>query len=141
MNQHARVHRLLLFSASATSDADVATPSDSEAGRGGAAREWRTPWGFRLVSFAPFVTAAFNVIAAPTYFGGMTASPPELFGHPLGAWLYLWFLTLSALGAAIVWQARSRRVVYAAFLACTLPATFGLLFIPALVLYMQNVAV
>jgi hypothetical protein len=103
--------------------------------------EWRSGWGFRLLSLAPFGAMAFSVVASPTYFGAMFVARPEFLGAPLGTWLNLWFLTLGAIGSALVWRARSRPVVYAALIVCTLPAIFGILMAPAVVLYMQNLRV
>ncbi len=101
--------------------------------------EWRAPWLVRLLTLVPFVVALGGYIA-PRYFGGMGVAQPELFGLPLGAWVHLWSLTLAALGAAIVWRARSLPVAVAALLACTVPATIGLLLGPAIVLILQNLA-
>lgn len=98
---------------------------------------WRAGWGLRLLSLAPFVVASWSYLT-PSYFHPMGALQPELLGLPFGAWVYVWFLTLGALGATIVWRTINPVIAGVAFLTCTLPATFGVLLGPTVILILEN---
>jgi hypothetical protein len=77
-------------------------------------------------------------VASPTFFPPILAKPPEVAGIPLGVVVegvaMLWML----IGAAVVWDARSRFVESLAFTLFTIPATVVVIFTPAVVLIVQN---
>ena len=76
-----------------------------------------------------FLTGRFNA-----FFG----RPPDVLGLPLGVvslgLAFGWML----IGAALVWNARSAALAFFAILLFAFPATFGLIFYPAIILILQN---
>jgi hypothetical protein len=136
------VRRMLSVAGTPASDPNVeARELESGTAPQGDSRQWRAGWVFRALSLAPFGVLPLSWVLSPTYFGGMFSAPPDILGIPLDLILDIVFLALGGLGSALVWRARSRRVVYAAFVLCTLPATFGLIMTPAAILIMQNLRV
>lgn len=104
------------------------------------ARPWRSDPITRVSALAPFALAFYiDFIQRPT-FGGIFAKPPELVGLPAGMWLQISLLSWAAVGAWIVWTTRSRLKSALALLLFTVPALFGIMLGPAVILIWQNLA-
>ena len=104
-------------------------------------RAWRSPRTLRLLSLTPFAVPTAEVLFVRDYVPALTATPPEIFGVPLGLVLELVLLGWAALGAALVWRAGSARLAQLAVFLFAPTAIVGLLFRPALIRLMQTLAV
>jgi len=71
----------------------------------------------------------------------MFAKPPDILGIPLGLVGYGLVLAWAALGARVVWTTRSPAMAALAVGITTAPAIVLLIFVPAIILIMQNLAV
>lgn len=102
---------------------------------------WRADRLTRIASLSPFAFAIVLDLFATNYFGGLFVEPPSWLGIPLGLAMQGWILAWAGLGAALVWQTRFPFMATLAFCACTAPSIVGLVFAPAIILIMQNLAV
>ena len=98
-------------------------------------------WATRITAFTPLWVLIVASLASPTFSQPMFAKPPEILGIPLGfvmnAVAIMWML----IGVVLIWDARSRLVEALVLFWFTIPATFLVVFSPALILIMQNLAV
>jgi len=95
----------------------------------------------RITAFTPFWVLIVATVASPTYFGPMFAKPPDWLGIPLGVVMDAIAMVWMLIGVALIWDARSRLVEALVLFWFTIPATLVVVFSPALILIMQNLAV
>ena len=104
------------------------------------ARSRRQSWPSRFFAFTPLWILIVASIAAPTFSQSIINKPPDIVGVPLGAAIeglaMLWML----IGAAVIWNARSRLAESLGFMLFTIPATLVVIFTPAVVMIMQNLS-
>ena len=102
---------------------------------------WRSPRTLRLLSLTPFAVPIAELLLVRDYVAVLLGAVPSIVGVPLGLVLELMLLGWAALGAALVWRARSARLAQLAVFLFAPTAIAGLLFRPALIVLMQNLAV
>jgi hypothetical protein len=96
---------------------------------------------FRLLSLTPFAIPILEVLFVGDYLRVLTATPPDIVGVPLSLVLEAVFLAWAAIGAAIVWRTQSVPLAQFAVMLFAPTAIIGLVFRPALILLMANLAV
>jgi len=103
-------------------------------------KPWRAGWFSMFFAFTPVWFWVIANVAAPRFSEPMVVQPPGILGIPLGVVLAglvgFWML----LGVLVLWRARSRRVAALAYTIFTAPATVVLIYGPALILILQNLA-
>ena len=101
----------------------------------------RARWATRITAFTPLWVLIVASVASPTFFGPMFAKPPDWLGIPLGVVMDAIAMVWMLIGVALIWDARSRLVEALVLFWFTIPATLVVVFSPALILIMQNLAV
>ena len=102
-------------------------------------RGWSAPTAMRLAALSPFAIL-LALLVGTTFFDPMFAKPPDLLGMPLGVVVGLLTIVWAALGALVVWKARSPSVAALGLLVFTAVAIFAIVFGPALILIAQNLS-
>src|SRR5262245_20180899 len=120
--------------ASLTGEAAMATIEEKT-------RPWRADRVWKAISLVPFFEALAISVFTASYFSPLYSKPPDIVGVPFGLVLEVALLAWAVLGAAVIWTARSPAVATLAVLATTAPAMVLQIFIPGLVLIMQNLTV
>ena len=136
--------RRLFSNGAGRSQADVDIEDDESTARNdrlGQGPAWRSPRTLRLLSLTPFAVPIVETLFVRDYVLTLTTSPPDIIGAPLGLVLELGLLGLAALGAALVWRATSVRLAQLAVLLIGPIAIVGLVFRPAVIQMMRNLAV
>ena len=92
----------------------------------------------RVFAFLPLIVLAVVQVASTDFVQPMFSEPPSILGIPLGvvvgAVAFVWML----IGAAMLWNAQSTWRVMLALIVFTFPATFVVIYGPAVILIMQN---
>jgi hypothetical protein len=101
----------------------------------------RSRWATRITAFTPLWVLIVALVASPRFFPPMFAKPPEILGIPLGLVLDAIAMVWMLIGVVLIWDARSRLVEALVLFWFTIPATLVVVFSPALILIMQNLAV
>jgi hypothetical protein len=101
----------------------------------------RSRWATRITAFTPLWVLIVASVASPTFFPQMFAKPPEIVGIPLGFVIDAIAMVWMLIGVVLIWDARSRLVEALVLFWFTIPATLVVVFSPALILIMQNLAV
>jgi hypothetical protein len=95
-------------------------------------------WDWMIAALAPGLIALALAMSAPHFMGPMFEKPPEALGLPLGTVIIGLSVIWYAIGVAIVGVASRLSLRLVAILVFVFPATFALLFGPALILILQN---
>ena len=95
----------------------------------------------RLTAFTPLWVLLVASVASPNFFDPMFAKPPEILGIPFGFVMDAIAMVWTLIGVVLIWDARSRLVELLVLTLFTIPATILVVFSPALILIMQNLAV
>lgn len=101
----------------------------------------RSRWATRITAFTPLWVLIVASVASPTFFDPMFAKPPDWLGIPLGVVIDAIAMVWMLIGVVLVWDARSRVVEVLVLTLFTFPATILVVFSPAVILIMQNLAV
>jgi hypothetical protein len=104
------------------------------------ARRYRAGTLSRVVAFLPLWTLIVLLVVSTHTFGGGIAKPPAIVGVPLGVVMEGLALLWMAIGAALIWTARSPLTEVLVHIFFTAPATLFVIFGPAVLLIMQNLA-
>ena len=105
-----------------------------------ARRQWRADGAWRLMSLTPFGLALVLAVASTGSIVVGLNQPPTLAGLPLDLLLDAIALAWAALGAYVVWTARSLAAATVALTFATAPAIIVLILGPAAILILQNLA-
>jgi hypothetical protein len=90
------------------------------------------------VAFTPLWVLVIASLTARSFFPGMVSTPPEIYGIPLGVVVEAIAMVWMLLGVVLIWDARTRWSEMLTLLLFTVPATFIVVFTPAVVLILQN---
>ena len=102
---------------------------------------WRASPTWKSIAVSPFVLAVALALLTTGYVDPLFTKPPDMLGIPFGLVLDALALAWAALGAFVVWTTRSAAMAALAVTTTTVPAICVLVFSPALILIMQNLAV
>ena len=95
----------------------------------------------RALAVSPFILWAVLVLVAPGFMDPVFMNPPGIVGLPAGIVVAAVALLIALLAAVIIWRTRSTFVAVAAVVALTVPSITVILFEPAIILIIQNLAV
>ena len=111
---------------------------ESRGPAGTAPKAWRASIALRLVSLTPFAFALVISLVSRRFFDPLFAEAPTVLGIPVGLVVGGGALMWAALGALVVWTARSPLLAMLALLLFTVPSILALILGPALILIVQN---
>ena len=95
----------------------------------------------RFTAFTPLWVLIIASVASPKFFDPLFSKPPDWLGIPLGVVVEAIAMVWMLMGVVLIWDARSRLVESLALFFFTIPATFLVVFSPAVILIMQNLTV
>jgi hypothetical protein len=95
----------------------------------------------RALALSPFILWAVLVFVAPGFMDPVFMNPPGILGLPAGIVVAAGAMLLALVAAWVVWRTRSTFVALAAIVALTVPSMALILFEPAIILIVQNLAV
>jgi hypothetical protein len=101
---------------------------------------WRADTAWRTLSLIPFGEALLLAVFARSYLPPLFSKPPDILGVPFGFVLELLILAWAALGARVIWTTRSQAMATLALVTTTGPAVPLLLFTPAIIQILMNLA-